>query len=69
MNFQTLAPFVGEQLAALLVNGENVVQLVLSAEQKRYMAENWHKLPVWLGTEEGQIALQTFFEDWRSNCK
>lgn len=66
MNYLPLVPLLGEPLAAFLVNGENVLMKALTDEQKAYLSKNWQSLPQWLGTEEGQIALQTIFEDWRA---
>lgn len=67
MNFKMLAPLVGAPMAAFIVNGENVLKKALSTEQHSYLLKNWQTLPVWLGTEEGQIALQTIMQDWMAS--
>lgn len=69
MNFKTLAPLIGEPMAAFVINGHNVVTKTLTQEQQAHLVKHWQELPQWLGTEEGQIALKTLFADWLANCK
>lgn len=66
MNYQMLAPLLGEPLAAFIVNGENVLTKILDKEQLEFLAKNWQMLPVWLGTDAGREAARLVVSEWMS---
>jgi hypothetical protein len=39
----------------------------MTKDQQLFVSANWPGLAVWLATDEGKIALQTFIQDWQQS--
>ena len=50
----------------LLFNLKNAIGEALPLEQQLFVSENYVKLEMYLHTDAGKKALQTFIEDWQT---
>ena len=69
MNMLVLAALIGERNTITLENTRARLQAALPQDAQLFISEHWRDLHLWIGTPEGQIAIQTFVNDWRTNCK